>query len=317
MPGPLFNFSAYLGALFAARFGFNLLAGSAVAWLGLFGPGVALMFAVGAQEGRMGGRGLRARGGSYYSCLGPDSALDAHAERMRWAARGLIVPRQCTVHTSLRVHGHCSHVNAHANCWAGCKQRRCPGPWWGCLSLNALGLALRGFLRAPRPPSPCHAQAMPYWTHVRKFQLYRFALPGMNAAGVGLILSSVFKMTVRAPCPSVKAHGPWAISHGPHPCFCGHVCGRACKHMPGSCRACAACDTRTSLPGPRANPNPNPAHALRTKLRACRSLTALAHGTRLQIDIYGISPFPTATLCIGLCAFTAVDTLKVSAEEGC
>lgn len=45
MPGPLFNFSSYLGALFASKFGYNLLLGSAVAWLGLFGPGVALMFA--------------------------------------------------------------------------------------------------------------------------------------------------------------------------------------------------------------------------------------------------------------------------------
>eukprot|EP00967_Tisochrysis_lutea_P089619 scaffold127676_cov19-Tisochrysis_lutea.AAC.1 len=45
MPGPLFNFSAYLGALFASKFGYPLVLGSAVAWLGLFGPGVALMFA--------------------------------------------------------------------------------------------------------------------------------------------------------------------------------------------------------------------------------------------------------------------------------
>jgi len=45
MPGPLFNFSAYLGALFASKFGYSLIVGAAVAWLGLFGPGVALMFA--------------------------------------------------------------------------------------------------------------------------------------------------------------------------------------------------------------------------------------------------------------------------------
>ncbi len=45
MPGPLFNFSAYLGALFASKFGYPLALGSAVAWLGLFGPGVTLMFA--------------------------------------------------------------------------------------------------------------------------------------------------------------------------------------------------------------------------------------------------------------------------------
>jgi hypothetical protein len=45
MPGPLFNLSAYLGALFASKFGYFAPLGSAVAWLGLFGPGVALMFA--------------------------------------------------------------------------------------------------------------------------------------------------------------------------------------------------------------------------------------------------------------------------------
>ena len=32
---------------------------------------------------------------------------------------------------------------------------------------------------------------------------------------------------------------------------------------------------------------------------------------KMTISIYGISPFPTTTLCIGLLAFTAVDTLKV------
>ena len=45
MPGPLFNLSAFLGALFAVKFGYFPPLGSAVAWLGLFGPGVALMFA--------------------------------------------------------------------------------------------------------------------------------------------------------------------------------------------------------------------------------------------------------------------------------
>ena len=46
MPGPLFNFAAYLGAIIAINAGYFWLTGVAVAWFGLFGPGVALMFAV-------------------------------------------------------------------------------------------------------------------------------------------------------------------------------------------------------------------------------------------------------------------------------
>ena len=40
MPGPLFNFSSYLGAVY------QRVPGALVAWLGLFGPGVILIFAV-------------------------------------------------------------------------------------------------------------------------------------------------------------------------------------------------------------------------------------------------------------------------------
>jgi chromate transporter len=40
MPGPLFNFSAYLGAVYKG------VSGAMVAWSGLFGPGVLLIFAV-------------------------------------------------------------------------------------------------------------------------------------------------------------------------------------------------------------------------------------------------------------------------------
>jgi chromate transporter len=46
MPGPLFNLSAYIGAVAARRAGVNVIAGIACAWLGLFGPGVMLIFAV-------------------------------------------------------------------------------------------------------------------------------------------------------------------------------------------------------------------------------------------------------------------------------
>ena len=45
-PGPLFNLSAYLGAVAARRAGVNVLVGIACAWFGLFGPGVILIFAV-------------------------------------------------------------------------------------------------------------------------------------------------------------------------------------------------------------------------------------------------------------------------------
>jgi chromate transporter len=46
MPGPLFNLSAYIGALAARRAGSNVAAGIAAAWLGLFGPGVMLIYGI-------------------------------------------------------------------------------------------------------------------------------------------------------------------------------------------------------------------------------------------------------------------------------
>ena len=46
MPGPLFNLSAYIGALAARRAGTNVAAGIASAWLGLFAPGVMLIYGV-------------------------------------------------------------------------------------------------------------------------------------------------------------------------------------------------------------------------------------------------------------------------------
>ena len=45
MPGPLFNFAAYLGAIIAWNAGYFPLIGTIVAWFGLFTPGVGLMFA--------------------------------------------------------------------------------------------------------------------------------------------------------------------------------------------------------------------------------------------------------------------------------
>lgn len=43
IPGPLFNFSAYLGALIAKHAGVNPFIGIAVCWVGLTGPGIILM----------------------------------------------------------------------------------------------------------------------------------------------------------------------------------------------------------------------------------------------------------------------------------
>lgn len=37
---------------------------------------------------------------------------------------------------------------------------------------------------------------LPFWKRFRQWQTYRRGLPGMNATGIGLILASVFKMTV-------------------------------------------------------------------------------------------------------------------------
>jgi len=84
MPGPLFNFSAYLGSVIAYRAGENFLVGVITCWLGLFGPGIILIFGI-----------------------------------------------------------------------------------------------------------------LPFWGKFRSFQLYRRALPGLNASAVGLILASAFTMTFR------------------------------------------------------------------------------------------------------------------------
>ena len=46
MPGPLFNISAYLGAVAAIRAGISAFWGVAACWLGLFGPGVMLIYGV-------------------------------------------------------------------------------------------------------------------------------------------------------------------------------------------------------------------------------------------------------------------------------
>lgn len=44
MPGPMFNLSAYLGAVIALRAGWTAPVGVAACWLGLFAPGILLLY---------------------------------------------------------------------------------------------------------------------------------------------------------------------------------------------------------------------------------------------------------------------------------
>ncbi|GIL47404.1 hypothetical protein Vafri_4228 [Volvox africanus] len=46
MPGPLFNFAAYLGCVIAIKLKQTFILGAVLAWFGLFSPGVMLMFGV-------------------------------------------------------------------------------------------------------------------------------------------------------------------------------------------------------------------------------------------------------------------------------
>jgi chromate transporter len=85
MPGPLFNFAAYLGAVIAQNAGVFAIAGIAICWIALFSPGIILIFAI-----------------------------------------------------------------------------------------------------------------LPFWGSFRKWQFYRRALPGLNSAAVGLIIASVFQLTLTA-----------------------------------------------------------------------------------------------------------------------
>lgn len=46
MPGPLFNFSAYLGAIIAKNYDYVWISGVSLCWIGLFAPGILLIFGV-------------------------------------------------------------------------------------------------------------------------------------------------------------------------------------------------------------------------------------------------------------------------------
>ncbi|GAB4823068.1 hypothetical protein N2152v2_010114 [Parachlorella kessleri] len=124
MPGPLFNFAAYLGAVLAQNAGVFVLVGVALCWIGLFAPGIILIF-------------------------------------------GIL-------------------------------------PWWGMF---------------------------------RQWQVYRRALPGLNSAAVGLIVTSVFQLTLSAfgnsPFPhasisiGIMAYGATEVLKIPAPLVVigGGVCG--------------------------------------------------------------------------------------------
>ena len=57
LPGPLFNFSAYLGAIMAMNTGYVFIVGTLLAWFGLFMPGIMVGRAVGGgwAQGLVGG----------------------------------------------------------------------------------------------------------------------------------------------------------------------------------------------------------------------------------------------------------------------
>lgn len=46
LPGPLFNFAAYLGAVFSVNHGYFFLIGTLLAWFGLFAPGIMIIYGV-------------------------------------------------------------------------------------------------------------------------------------------------------------------------------------------------------------------------------------------------------------------------------
>ena len=50
----------------------------------------------------------------------------------------------------------------------------------------------------PPAPPPLLGARRPYWGSFRTFQVYRRALPGLNSSAVGLIVSSVFQLTLTA-----------------------------------------------------------------------------------------------------------------------
>ena len=169
LPGPLFNFSAYLGAIMATNAGHVFIVGTLLAWFGLFMPGI--MVRRGAAPAKEGDA----------LCLRAFGACPAGASSQLDSGRGVI---------------------------AGSR-------------LRYVARRRRDLDFAHPPPSQIIFGIMPYWGSFRNWAVYRRALPGFNAAGVGLIITSVFSlalgaMRVRSRRPS---EGGWRVQRpgGPLP----------------------------------------------------------------------------------------------------
>jgi chromate transporter len=117
-------------------------------------------------------------------------------------------------------------------------------------------------LTVPTRPTPTPQiifGVMPFWGRFRNWSVYKRALPGFNAAGVGLIITSVFTLTFGA------MQASW---------------GRARFFW---------------LPFP-------------THLRQTHAVILTRPPSHPPAQT---SPFPAASLCLGIVAFTAVDQLKL------
>lgn len=72
------------------------------------------------------------------------------------------------------------------------------GVWPLACARAAWCAALPGGRRRPLPHACSPAAAAPRWLARRQWQVYRRALPGLNSAAVGLIVASVFQLTLQA-----------------------------------------------------------------------------------------------------------------------
>ncbi len=148
MPGPLFNFSSYLGAICAMSAGYVV-------------------------------RALAAHNTVLGNCCA--CQLLSSTGRAMW---------QCLQHAGERMRGACcDHVQMHLKSSAQADITCCLQfilgaviAWFGLFSPGVM--IIFGIL--------------PYWGRFRKWALYRRALPGLNAAGIGLIITSVFSLTLGA-----------------------------------------------------------------------------------------------------------------------
>lgn len=139
MPGPLFNFAAYLGAVIAQNAGVFPIAGIALCWIALFAPGIMLIFAI----------------------------LPFWGSFRKWQIYRRYAGEACVKVCSASLHGRRIYLA------------------WGT---NA----------------PCHEATI---TEVSLSLPVRCrALPGLNSSAVGLIITSVFQLTLTAYVSSPFPH---------------------------------------------------------------------------------------------------------------